>query len=348
MPQITHIAANSAQLRRVTGRTYRAALTTTGEFRPSRPQIVTMRRRSMQAGLVHSCRVQTVSLTWQHAGELAGVLALSSAALRTVPRRFVRGFLAPFVFEAAIIGVLYAMWQLAGELSVLGTSGAMQRARWIERFDNDLPLPSEHTLNHAILAHPLLVQAANLYYATMHFTMMFVFLIWLFVRHRDRYRPIRTTMAWTTFFCLVIQLLPVAPPRMLGPFVDTGDIYHQSVYSAGLAADQLSAMPSVHVAWAVLVGYYVATISPSRWRWIGPLHSVITILVVVCTANHWWLDGIVASAVLVACAWARHGVATAWHALLARFRPSPPPTHGVEIPESDAESGVPTPRVAAP
>jgi hypothetical protein len=269
---------------------------------------------------VHSGPVQTVSLTWQHSGEVAGVLAAISVALRAVPQRQVRWF-ASFVFEAAIIGLLYGMWQLAGKLSVLGTAGALQRSRWIEHFDERLPLPSEHTLNHAILEHPLLVQAANLYYACMHFTMMFVFLIWLFVRHRDRYKPVRTTMAWTTFVCLVIQLLPVAPPRMRPGFRDTAAIYHQSVYSNGLAADQLSAMPSVHVAWAVIVGFYVVTISTSRWRWIGLAHTVVTILVVVSTANHWWLDGIVATLVLVGCAWTRFGVATGWHAVLAKVRP---------------------------
>jgi hypothetical protein len=263
--------------------------------------------------------VQTVSLTWQHAGEVAGVLAVVSVGMRAVPQRHVRMF-APFAFEAAIIGVLYAMWQLAGKLSVLGTSGALARARWIRGFDERLPLPSEQTVNHAVLGNRLLVQGANLYYDTMHFTMMFVFLIWLFWRYRDRYRPVRTTMAWTTFFCLVIQLLPVAPPRMLPGFVDTAMLYHQSVYSNGLAADQLSAMPSVHVAWAVVVGYYVATISTSRWRWIGPLHAALTIFVVVATANHWWLDGIVAILVLVGCAWGRFGVATAWHRLVRPAR----------------------------
>ncbi|HEY2273653.1 MAG TPA: phosphatase PAP2 family protein [Jatrophihabitantaceae bacterium] len=263
--------------------------------------------------------MQTVSLTWQHAGEVAGVLAVVSAGMRAVPQRYVRMF-APFVFEAAIIGALYAMWQLAGKLSVLGTTGALARAHWIRSFDERLPLPSEQTVNSAILGHKLVVQAANLYYDTMHFTMMFVFLIWLFWRYRDRYRPVRTTMAWTTFFCLVIQLLPVAPPRMLPGFVDTAMLYNQSVYSGGLAADQLSAMPSVHVAWAVVVGYYVATISTSRWRWIGPLHSVLTIFVVVATANHWWLDGIVAVLVLVACAWGRYGIATAWHRLVRPAR----------------------------
>jgi hypothetical protein len=273
--------------------------------------------------------VQTVSLTWQHAGELAGALALTSAVLRAVPERRLRMF-APFVFEAAIIGALYSMWQLAGELSVLGTSGALQRANWILHFDQRLPLPSEHTVNHLILGHRLLVEAANLYYATMHFTVMFAFLIWLFVRHREQYRPVRTTMAWTTFICLVIQLLPVAPPRMLPGFVDTAAIYNQSVYSNGLAADQLSAMPSVHVAWAVVVGYYAVTISTSRFRWIGLAHMLTTIVVVVATANHWWLDGIVAVLVLVGCAWARYGMATGWHTLLGRYRTTAGPVPAVK------------------
>ena len=88
-------------------------------------------------------------------------------------------------------------------------------------------------------------------------------------------------------------------------------------------------MPSVHVAWAVLVGYYTWRISPSRWRWIGPAHSVLTIFVVVVTGNHWWLDGIVAVAILAICAWAVYGVRTAWARAsggdlgraLRRFRP---------------------------
>jgi hypothetical protein len=49
---------------------------------------------------------------------------------------------------------------------------------------------------------------------------------------------------------------------------------------------------------------------------------VLTILVVVVTANHWWLDGIVAVAILALCAWSVYGVRTAWRELLARRQPS--------------------------
>jgi PAP2 superfamily len=265
----------------------------------------------VRTGIVTS--VQTVGLTWQHSFEAAAALAVAGGALAFARDRRVR-FAAAFARETAVIGVLYALWQLAGDLSGASTDGAFRRARWIERFEHDLRLPSERTLQHLVLGHRLLVEGANLYYATMHMTTMLVFLVWLFVRHRERYRPVRQVMAWTTLGCLLVQLLPVAPPRMLPGIVDTGIRYGQSVYSHGLPIDQLSAMPSVHVAWATLVGYYTWRISASRWRLLGPAHAVITTLVVVLTGNHWWLDGIVAVAILSICAWGVWGVRTAWRA----------------------------------
>lgn len=225
-----------------------------------------------------------------------------------------------FLREAAVIGVLYGLWQLAGRLSGLSTDDAFHRAQWIQNFEHDILLPSEHSMQQLILGNAFVVQAANLYYATMHFTMMFVFLFWLFVRHRERYRPVRAVLALTTLCCLLVQLIPVAPPRMLPDIVDTALRYHQSVYSNGLAVDQLSAMPSVHVAWAVFVGYYAWRVSPSRWRYLGWAHAAITVFVVLVTGNHWWLDGIVAVLLLVLCAWLVVGVRSVWHRALARWR----------------------------
>ncbi|CAM5255163.1 hypothetical protein SBADM41S_11163 [Streptomyces badius] len=46
----------------------------------------------------------------------------------------------------------------------------------------------------------------------------------------------------------------------------------------------------------VAVGLIVAT--GSRWRWLWLLHPAITLLVVVGTANHYWLDAIVVVALL--------------------------------------------------
>ena len=65
-----------------------------------------------------------------------------------------------------------------------------------------------------------------------------------------------------------------------------------------LGADQYSAMPSVHVAWAFLVAIAVIGATRSKWRWLILLHTVATLYVVVVTANHFWLDGVVAVALL--------------------------------------------------
>lgn len=258
-------------------------------------------------------------MTWQHACELGGVLAATGGGLALAKNGRARA-VGALLRETATIAVLYGIWQLAGKLSVTGTDRARSRAHWIQHFEAAIGLPSEHSTQQVILGASLLVRFANLYYAAMHFTVMLAFLLWLFVRHREQYRPVRQVMAWTTLGCLLIQLAPVAPPRMFPGIVDTGLKYHESVYSNGLPIDQLSAMPSVHVAWAVFVGYYAWRISSSRWRWAAPVHAAWMTFVVVATGNHWWLDGIVATLVLVVCAWAVFGVRTGWRALRQRVR----------------------------
>jgi hypothetical protein len=238
--------------------------------------------------------------TWQQAAVIAGVLAVVWGALKLgekAPRA------RPFVFEASLIILLYGLWQLVGELSGNGDYTAVTRGQWIWNLERTVHLPSEHTLQGWILPHPLFVQAANLYYDTMHFTVLIIFLIWMFTRHRESYGRWRTVLALLTVSCLLIQFIPVAPPRMVPGtgMVDTAMVYGQSVYGniGGFQADQVSAMPSVHVGWSVLVAVAVCSASTSRWRFLSILHPAITVFVVVVTGNHYWSDGIVACALLL-------------------------------------------------
>ena len=210
--------------------------------------------------------------------------------------------------EAAILLALFALWQLAGSFSLVGPDGALARAQWIWHAERVVHLPSETEVQRAFLGHPLLVQALNLYYASLHFVVLIGCLIWVYARHRRQYPQVRITLVLFTAGALLIQFLPVAPPRMLpgDGMVDTAARYGQSVYGsvAGFNADQLSAMPSVHVGWALLVALVVVQVSTSRWRWLALGYPVLTLLAVVVTANHFWLDGIVA-ALLLALALAR-------------------------------------------
>src|SRR5215468_10653485 len=253
-------------------------------------------------------------LPWQYALAASCGLFIAAAAIRAA-RRVGRtsgpatgpsaswALLGDIAWESSLLFVLYGLWQFAGSFTVMGTSGALPRARWLWDAERMLYMPSETALQRTLLPHPLLVQACNYYYDILHFPLLGACLIWLYARHRADYPRIRTTVALFTGISLLIQLIPVAPPRLLPStgMVDTAVQYGQSVYAwnGGFDADEFSAMPSVHIGWAVIVAIAVITVSRHRWRWLAAAYPVVTLLVVVVTANHFWLDGIVAALLVV-------------------------------------------------
>jgi hypothetical protein len=293
--------------------------------------------------------MMNLELSWPAAAVAAAALGATAVGLRA-SRRPRLGGAAVVAQETALLFGLFALWQFAGSFAVLGPGGALGRSRWIWHFERVIRLPSETAVQRVFLPHPLIIQFANLYYASLHFPVLIACLIWLFVAHRDRYGQLRTTLVIFTGVCLLIQLIPVAPPRMLPStgMVDTAVRYGQSVYAthAGFDPDQLSAMPSVHVGWAILVAIMVISNARSRWRWLVVLYPVMTTLAVVVTANHFWLDGIVAAIVLAAVLLIQAGVRRriARHrersAPVASPRPEPQPE---PQPEPGSE---PTPRAS--
>jgi len=46
------------------------------------------------------------------------------------------------------------------------------------------------------------------------------------------------------------------------------------------------------------VAVAVISTARSRWRWLAVLYPCMTTLAVIVTANHFWMDGIVAAAIL--------------------------------------------------
>ncbi len=235
-------------------------------------------------------------LPWQ----IAVGLAVGLAGLSYAPQPW---RIKPVAREAAIILALYALWIRAGEFEPFGVKGGLERGLQVWNVERWLHLPSEVWLQKQVLPHGWLVQASNIYYAAAHVPGAIAMLVFLFFRHRHHYRVVRTTLAGVTAISLFMHYTPVAPPRLypqLG-FIDTAIQYNQSVYGnfgAGVST-QLAAMPSLHVAWAVLVGVAVFTLEKTRWRWVAIGHMMLTIFVVTDTANHWWLDGVVGSALLV-------------------------------------------------
>src|SRR5438034_4261877 len=271
-----------------------------------------------------------LALSWEEAGISAACLAAAAVAARRSGRPALVTA-AGFARETAVVLALFGLWQLAGSFVLMGPDGAVDRGQWIWQAERAVHMPGETVVQLAFLPHPLIVQALNLYYAGLHFVVVIGCLIWVYVWHRRQYPQVRTTLVLFTAAALLVQLIPVAPPRMLpgDGMIDTAVRYGQSVYGsvAGFNADQLSAMPSVHVGWALLVALVIIEVSRSRWRWLALAYPVVTMLAVVVTANHYWLDGI-AAAVLLALALIVQRAARAVRAAYAARAPLALPAAG--------------------
>jgi hypothetical protein len=263
-------------------------------------------------------------IPWDVAVEAGAVVGTAGVAARTSSRRWVTR-IGKFFRELAIVLVLYALWRVVGTISIVKVNGAIHAGQSIWDVERWMHLPNERSLQQLFLRSRPLIQACNVYYASVHIPSMLIFLPWLWFFHREHYPPIRNVIALATLWCLAIQLIPVAPPRLVPALhvADTPALFGQTVYpSFGKSGPaQLSAMPSVHVAWALIIGVAIVIVSSNRWRWIFLAHPVVTSVVVVVTGNHYWLDGGVAALIVLVAVvferWAR-GVITRWLASRSR------------------------------
>jgi PAP2 superfamily len=243
-----------------------------------------------------------IPASWQLSASIAAALLVVHIGCRFSDRpiaRRLRAFTGEFVF---VVGI-FALYQRVGIFTHTRAVGGFANAHHVWSIERHLGLPSEVSVQKLVLPYPWLVKTLNAYYAGVHLTSMALFTVWMWWRHRDRYALARNTVALTTVVCVLMQIIPVAPPRMMPQygFVDVAQLYGQSMYGttggSGIA-DQLAAMPSLHVAWAAILAGFAITVSTSKWRWLLGVHFLVTVFVVVATANHWWLDGIVGCTVL--------------------------------------------------
>jgi hypothetical protein len=206
--------------------------------------------------------------------------------------------------ELLLVAALFMAYK-AGRIVAMGHAGqAKDNASSIWHFERLLHLPDEASLQHALLSHEWLIHLANSYYAYVHFPTTALCLIWLYLRRPEWYLWTRRLLAWRTAAALVVHLaFPLAPPRLSAAtgLVDTGTLYGPGVYGhpdTDTLSNQYAAMPSLHVGWALVVALALIGATRGRLRRLWLLHPVITLLVVAATGNHYWLDAVVAVALL--------------------------------------------------
>jgi hypothetical protein len=217
--------------------------------------------------------------------------------------------------EIALVVVLYAAYS-ATRFVVGGDWGAARHhALDILEVERLLHIDVEHEINHVITPITPLAVFSAYWYATMHFIVTWTVLVVLYIRRPALYRPARTALFAATFIALLgYMFYPTAPPRLTGGYIDTVAATSQygwwpsaadQAQNASTVTNQVAAMPSMHVGWALWVSVVLACLARRRWLKILAFGYVATTTaVVVLTANHWLLDAVAGGALVLACWWA--------------------------------------------
>ncbi|MFG2510660.1 phosphatase PAP2 family protein [Streptomyces sp. NPDC048584] len=210
----------------------------------------------------------------------------------------------PLVRELLLVTALFLVYKLGRRLASGHTAAAFRNGHEVWDLERALRLPGEGAVQSLLLRGDGLAHAANVYYAAVHFPATVAFLVWLYLRRPVHYVWARRVLATVTAAALVLHLaFPLAPPRMLAVtgLVDTARVYGPSVYGPpatdGLS-NQFAAMPSLHFGWALMVAVGLIVTTRARWRGLWLAHPLLTLLVIVGTANHFWLDAVVATVLL--------------------------------------------------
>ena len=201
--------------------------------------------------------------------------------------------------EVAIGLGVYAVYLLASRPK-RGEAGRQRAARNAERvvaLERRLGVHVEPHLQRLLLPRRRLLAVLNVAYVTLNVGLTVGWLLRLFrLRHPDFLRLRRAAVLTTLGAQPVFVLFPCAPPRTQEGFVDTIVEVSGVDLNEGLVAqlyDPLAAMPSIHLAYAVVTAFGLAGTSERPLvRVLAPGYPPAVALIVFATANHYVLDAV--------------------------------------------------------
>jgi hypothetical protein len=199
---------------------------------------------------------------------------------------------------------------------------AFSNARTIVDLEQHTGLFFEQGLQAWAMGQRVLIDMANFMYVNSHFVLTTGALVWLYLRHNDRFYFVRNMFMVAMALALVgYVLMPTAPPRFfpeLG-FVDTIAYYVNVKHDSGLVAlffNPYAAVPSMHVAFALMVSVPALLVVRNRVaKVLWSVYPLLVTFVVLVTGNHWFMDAVAGALVAGTSALvAKHVLSRVWPA----------------------------------
>jgi hypothetical protein len=246
-----------------------------------------------------------------------------TAAIAVVRRRGAVQDWVAFAFQVAIAIAFEVCDDVArGFVSQHGTVEGIDNARkvvgfeaahgfWVEPAWQMFFLQTRHIFALTV-SWTLIARVINGVYVLCHVFVTLGVAIWVYRYRRKYFRFLRNAVICVNALALVVyENFPVAPPRMTTglvfnhhhfAFVDTlfGIANSGKVVGTQVGYNEFSAMPSVHVAWALVVGITLAVLArPLLVKVLAGMYPIVMVVAVVVTGNHFLLDAVAAVGIVI-------------------------------------------------
>jgi hypothetical protein len=199
-------------------------------------------------------------------------------------------------------------------------TAAFEHARQLIHVEQSLGMFFEPSVQNWAQGQGWLIAVANWMYVNSHFVVTTTFLAWLYLARNRAFYFVRNMFMVAMGLALVLYVAyPTAPPRLMPEFgfSDTvADFVGKGAErTASVLYNPYAAVPSMHVAFALMVGIPAFKLVRHRaLKVLWALYPGIVTFVVVVTGNHFWVDAALGAVVAAVSAWAAV-------AALARLRP---------------------------
>jgi hypothetical protein len=246
---------------------------------------------------------------------------LTSAAVLSLARRILPHGPVDLLRQILLFCGAYWLYRLVRGMVDARATQAFENARGVIDIERSLGLFIEPSVHAWASGQQLVIDAASWMYLNSHFAITTVTLAWIYLRRNERFYFVRNMFMVAMGLALVgYGLLPTAPPRFMPEwgFSDSVAAFtgvEADSASADLLFNPFAAIPSMHVAFALMLGLTMSRIVRPRWAQVlWWAYAPVVTFVVIATANHWWFDAFLGGVVAAVSAVAAHG-------FFARVRP---------------------------
>jgi len=221
--------------------------------------------------------------------------------MRTLPTRFATRFLPqgwPDLFRQILLFCgAYLLYRIVRGMTDGREAEAFDNARDLIGLERGLGLFVEPAVNAWAERTDWVIDVSSWAYVNSHFTITSLALAFIYLRRNASFYFIRNMFMVAMGAALVLYAAyPTAPPRLMPEYGFADSVARFTGLTAeGSSADALynpfAAVPSMHVAFALMLGVPMASMSRRNWvkaLWLA--YPMFVSFVVVATANHWWFD----------------------------------------------------------